>query len=91
MYTVLAPFLLHKMTIEQKIQSIGNDFRSLNRGAEIRGTYLFITEHKWTVTFICDGEMVETPQKGNMDDALDYAIEMIALARTKKSKGFSIT
>lgn len=60
-------------TIEEKIDRIGDAFRGLWRSKEIDIDGK-IKRYGWSVTFVYDGEMVETPYRCTPQNALDYAI-----------------
>lgn len=67
------------MTIEEKLILLGGNFRGLWRSITItRDKYnLLEFEHGWAVTYIYQGEIVETPYTDSPDKALDYALNMI--------------
>ena len=65
-----------KNSLEEKIDHIGGDFRGLWKRV--------ITEDKdrpnvemWSVTFVCEGEIVETPMQYTKHGALDEAIKLL--------------
>jgi hypothetical protein len=65
--------------IESQIQKLGNSFRGLWTGITVQDSFGGITKKKdWTVTFVLDGDYVETPGFDTPEESLDYAIKMIS-------------
>jgi hypothetical protein len=67
--------------IGEAIFTIGDKFRGLWNSKEVDNEGN-IGELKWSVTFLCEGEIVETPPQKGLHEALACAVRMVE-KRTK--------
>ena len=69
---------MKKETIEDRIKKFGKSFRGLWTSCLFRDRYgKIIKKQEWSITFICDGDFVESPGFNTPQQALDYGLRML--------------
>ena len=70
--------------IEELLDQLGDAFRGLWTGITVQDSFGGITKKKdWTVTFLLDGDYVETPGKDSPEEAIEFAINLVKRGSTK--------